>query len=108
MRAGMPDHTDDGGFWDGQRLFRQRMGSVRKGGAALLRSAGVVEARMDCSPEIASCGSKRVVAEVGHRRLSEAGFVRFREPSGHLAVWDAEDGTVLALLVGEVTRPSFG
>ena len=109
LRRGEPEYTDDGRFWDGERLYRQRHDSVRKGEARLLRSADVVvEARMDCCPGRSSCGSKRIVAEVGRRRLHEAGFVRFREPEGRLTIWDADDGRVLALLVGEVARPSIG
>ncbi len=109
LRRGEPEYTEDGRFWDGERLYRQRQDSVRKGESRLLRSADVViEARMDCCPGQPRCGSKRIVAEAGRRRLREAGFVRFHEPDGRLAIWDADDGTVLALLVGEVARPSIG
>ena len=109
LRRGEPEYTDDERFWDGERLYRQRLDLVRKGEARLLRSAVVVvEARMDCCPGLSGCGSKRIVGDAGRQRLQEAGFVRFRDAEGHLEVWDAEDGTVLALLVGEVTRPPIG
>ena len=83
-----------------------RQDCARKGEARLLRSAGVVvAARMDCCPGQPACGSKRLIGEVGRRRLHEAGFVRFREPEGHLEIWDADDGTVLAAPFNLGLRP---
>ncbi|GAB3216282.1 hypothetical protein GCM10027586_07870 [Kineococcus gypseus] len=72
----------------------------------LLSSADVVVLNaMDCCPGTGRCDSKAIAGEKARRRLAAAGFVRFTEPHGTLQHWEAEDGTTLALLVGEVTHP---
>lgn len=109
LRAGVPGFTDDGRFWDGSRLYVRHDERVRKGASTLLRSAAVVvEARMDCCPGEVVCGTQRIVAGTDLRVLREAGFVRFREAEGHVESWLSEDGTSLAMLVGQVTRPFEG
>lgn len=106
LRPGRPEFTDDGRFWDGTRLYVQRDKRVRKGASTVLRAAAVlVEARMDCCPGEVRCGTTRLVGERDGAVIRSAGFVRFREPEGHLEAWESDDGTTLAMLAGHVTRP---
>lgn len=108
LLPGDPDYTDDGGFWDGRALYRCTGDDVRKRHGRLLGEAdGVVLNPMDCIPGNPHCGSKTLLGAPARRRLAEFDVVRFRDPEGHLQRWEAEDGTVLALLVGDVDRPAL-
>ena len=108
LTAGVPDYTDDERFWDGHRFFQPVRRLVLKGEGRLLREATVVVNTLtDCCPGTDVCGSKRVLDQRSRTRLADAGFVRFRDEDGHLEVWRADDGATLALLVGEVSRPSL-
>lgn len=108
LERGRADYTDDGRFWDGDLLYRPLGHKVGTGQAAALAAAvRAVELPMTCCPGEVDCSPKRPVPEAGLRRLQQAGYVRFRQPEGHLELWSAEDGTVLALLVGEVVRPTL-
>lgn len=60
---------------------------------------------LDCTPKSPRPGSKHLVAEAQRRQIAEAGTVRFVEPEGCLQRWESSDGTVLALLVGEIRSP---
>ncbi|GAB3272314.1 hypothetical protein GCM10027586_21170 [Kineococcus gypseus] len=106
LLAGQPEHTDDGRFWDGQRLYRLTHPDVRKRQARLLSEADVMVLNLlDCSPSSPHAGSKRRASPAEQRRILEAGLVRFAEPEGCLQRWQSQDGTVLALLIGEVRSP---
>ena len=106
LLAGKPDYTDDQRFWDGTTLYRCTNANVRKRHGHLLGEADVVMLNpTDCCPGHPHCGSKTLVGTEARRRLTGFGVVRFRDREGHLQRWEAEDGTVLALLVGDVDRP---
>jgi hypothetical protein len=108
LRHGKPEYTDDGRLWDGTRLYRVVDADVRKRQGVLLNEAEVVVLNAtDCCEGVGSCGSKRLADEKARRRLAAAGFVRFAEQAGTLQRWHADDGTVLALLVGTVDRPAL-
>jgi hypothetical protein len=108
LRPGEPEYTDDDRFWDGTRWYRLVDADVRKRQGVLLGEADVVVLNAtDCCPGVGRCGSKRLADEKIRLRLATAGFVRFAERSGSLQRWHADDGTVLALLVGTVTRPAL-
>ncbi len=106
LSPGQPGYTDDERFWDGFRLYRLVNADVRKRQGLLLSEADVVVLNaMDCCDDNEHCGSKRLADKTTRDRLAAAGFVRFAENSGCLQRWHADDGTVMALLVGQVTRP---
>ncbi|NAZ76060.1 hypothetical protein GTQ99_11650 [Kineococcus sp. T13] len=106
LRRGEPEYTDDDRFWDGTRLHHLICDDVAKRQGVLLSTADVVVLNsMGCCPGTGHCGSKVIASNRARRRLAAAGFVRFQEPEGTLQHWEADDGTTLALLVGEVTRP---
>ncbi|GAA0314632.1 hypothetical protein [Kineococcus aurantiacus] len=108
LQAGEPEYTDDDRFWDGTRLYRLLDDNVTKRQGVLLSAADVVVLNaMDCCPGTGRCSSKTIASEKARGRLVTAGFVRFAEPEGTLQHWRADDGTTLALLVGEVTRPAL-
>ena len=109
VRCGDAEYTDDDRFWDGTRLHHLIHDDVAKRQGVLLSTADVVVLNsMGCCPGTGHCGSKVIASEKVRRRLAAAGFVRFQEPEGTLQHWEADDGTTLALLVGEVTRPFLG
>lgn len=108
LRPREPAYTQDERFWDGTRTYRLVDDDVAKRQGVLLSAAEVVVlAPTDCCPGPCPFGTKTILDEEARRRLATAGFVRFREPEGSLQRWEADDGTVLALLVGEVTRPAL-
>ena len=106
LRADEPDYTEDDQFWDGARVYRLTHDDVRKRQSRLLNEADVMVFNLlDCSPGSPRLGSKHVASEAQRRQIVEAGTVRFVEPEGCLQRWESNDGTVLALLVGEVRSP---
>ncbi|MEH3075096.1 MAG: hypothetical protein PGN11_00215 [Quadrisphaera sp.] len=102
-----PEWTDDGRFWDGERLHTLLDDDVRKHQADLLAAADVVvECLDDCTPGNPHAGGKRVLPPEARRRLATAGFVRLAADSrGEVQSWRADDGTRLVLLTGPVVRP---
>ncbi|WP_380171681.1 hypothetical protein ACFEMC_21405 [Kineococcus sp. DHX-1] len=106
---GEPEYTEHDEFWDGTRTYRLTHQDVRKRQGRLLTEAGVmVQNLVDCTPGSPLPGSKRTLSPAEHHRIVEAGTVRFVEPEGCLQRWESHDGTVLALLVGEVRSPRLG
>ena len=106
LRAGEPDYTEDNQFWDGARVYRLTRDDVRKRQSQLLNEADVMVFNLlDCTPASPRLGSKHLVSDSQRRQIVEAGTVRFLEPDGCLQRWESSDGTVLALLVGEVRSP---
>lgn len=104
LQLGEPSWTDDGGFWDGERLHALVDGDVRHHQAALLAEADVVvEALDDCTPGSPEVGGVRALSAASRARLAAAGFVRLAR--GRVQSWRADDGTRLVLLTGPVTRP---
>ncbi|MDP9432312.1 MAG: hypothetical protein M3P91_06290 [Actinomycetota bacterium] len=106
LLPGEPAHVADRRFWDGRQFYRQERDDVRKGIGGLLRDADIVVVNgLDCCPGDPSCGSLTLLTDGQHQRLVGAGFVRFVERDGHVERWRGEDGSCLALLVGEIDRP---
>lgn len=106
LKAGQPDYTDDHQFWDGTRLYRLTHDDVRKRQSRLLQEAEVIAFNLlDCTPNSPLPGSKHLATESQRHQLIDAGTVRFVEAEGCLQRWQSADGTVLALLVGEVRSP---
>ena len=104
LELGEPSWTDDGRFWDGERLHVLVDDDVSRHRAALLVEADVVvEALDDCTPGSPEVGGLRVLSAASRARLAGAGFVRLAR--GAVQSWRADDGTRLVLLTGPVTRP---
>lgn len=106
LKIGQPDYADDHQFWDGTRLYLLTHDDVRKRQSRLLQEAEVIAFNLlDCTPNSPLLGSKHLATQSQRRQLIDAGTVRFVEPEGCLQRWQSTDGTVLALLVGEVRSP---
>ena len=71
----------------------------------LLNAADVMVFNLlDCSPD-PRVGSERVATDAERRTIVRAGLVRFVDNEGGLQRWESDDGTVLALLIGELRSP---
>ncbi|PRY15796.1 hypothetical protein [Kineococcus rhizosphaerae] len=106
LKDGEPDYTPDDQFWDGTRVYSLTHDDVRKRQGRLLHEAEVMVLNLlDCTPHSPRLGSKHLLTQSQRRQIAEAGTVRFVEPEGCLQRWQSSDGTVLALLVGEVRSP---
>ncbi|WP_432521021.1 hypothetical protein [Kineococcus sp. SYSU DK006] len=106
LQPGEPGYTDDDRFWDGTRLYRLIDDDVRKHQRRLLTDADVMVFNLlDCTPNSPRLGSERLATDSEQHQIVWAGMVRFVEEDGCLQRWESEDGTVLALLVGELRSP---
>lgn len=108
LEAGRPAYTDDDRLWDGRRFYRLVEKRIVKRQSVLLSKADVIMINVPGCNCNRHCGTITVAPERTHRRLVSAGFVRFADEEGELQRWEADDGTVVALVVGEVTRPAMG
>jgi hypothetical protein len=105
LRAGRPAYTDDDRLWDGDRFYRLVDKRVVKRQSILLSRADVILINVPGCNCNRHCGTVSAAPEKTRQRLVSAGFVRFADGDGELQRWQADDGTVLALLVGEIIRP---
>lgn len=105
LQPGEPEYTDDDRFWDGTRAYHLTSDRLWKRESDLLDAADVMVFNLlDCSPN-PRVGSKRVATDAERRKIVTAGLVRFVDDEGGLQRWESEDGTVLALLIGELRSP---
>lgn len=104
--AGAPCYTQDGRIWDGAVLYRPIADRWGGSEAALLRAVDVMVESTDCGTVAGTYrGDLRVLPESQRRTIARAGFVRFADGGWRVEAWESEDGRLLGLLGGEVSRP---